>query len=161
MSAKMRGFHYSISKWPKCWAKLSTRIRRAYPGIRYVLLPEQHKDGTLHTHAIMSAEITNTWISKNAHSSGLGYMSQSKPMHNSAGAAAYVSKYLAKTLGVEDWPPRFRRIRTSQKWPELIGEDDGMSIDVDWTYCATYPADGLRYLAEGLTERTGIPHIVL
>ena len=161
MSAKVRGFRKSVDMWPTCWAKLSTRIRRKYPGIRYVLMPEQHEDGTLHTHAIMGADITNTWISKNAHTSGLGYMSQSKPMSSAIGAAHYVSKYIGKTLAVEDWPPRFRRIRTSQKWPELPDADDYEPIDAQWSYLRTYNSKFMHYLADGLTDQTGIIHRVI
>ncbi len=161
MSAKIRGFRYSISKWPKCWARLSSRIRRAWPGIRYVLLPEQHEDGTLHTHAIMGAAIGNTWISKSAHKCGLGYMSQSKPLRSSSLAAFYVSKYVGKSLTVEDWPKGFRRIRTSQKWPALANQEDYEALDAEWSFLKVYNSNFLHILAEGLTDQTGIVHRVL
>jgi hypothetical protein len=161
MSLKTRGFVYSISIWPKCWARLSSRIRRTWPGVRYVLLPEQHKDGTLHTHAIMSAKISNTWMSKSAHKCGLGYMSQSEPMRSSTAAAFYVSKYIGKSLTVEEWPPRFRRVRTSQKWPELANQDDYESLDADWSFLKVYNANFLHLLAEGLSAQTGVKHRIL
>ncbi|MEE9580992.1 MAG: hypothetical protein V3V74_06740 [Nitrosomonadaceae bacterium] len=161
MSRKVRGFRYSVTMWPKCWARLSSRIRRAWPGIRYVLLPEQHQDGTLHTHAIMSAKISNTWMSKTAHKCGLGYMSQSKPMRSSTGGAFYVSKYIGKSLMVEDWPPHFRRIRTSQKWPELANQDDYETIDAEWSFLKVYNSNFLHFLADGLSEQTGIPHRII
>lgn len=161
MSRYTRGFAYSVSIWPNRWSKLSTRIRRLIPGVRYVLLPEQHKDGTLHTHAIFSGKITNTWISKNAHTCGLGYQSKSKAMDSAFGAAKYVTKYLTKTLDVQEWPPRFRRIRTSQKWPALTDDDSYEPIDAEWRYLSSYPSDGLDYLATGLTEKTGVQHKVV
>lgn len=161
MSRKTRGFHYSVSIWSKCWARLSARIRRAWPGIRYVLLPEQHRDGTLHTHAIMSAEIPNTWISKNSHSSGLGYMSQSKPMRSSASASFYVSKYIGKSLDAHEWPRYLRRIRTSQNWPELADDDNHEVIDAEWEFLKVYNSDFLPALADGLEARSGIRHRIL
>lgn len=161
MSAKTRGYITSLNIWPKGWSKLSTRIRRRWPGLKYVLLPELHKDGTLHTHSIMSADINNTWLSKNAHSSGLGYKSIAEPMPGVIGAVFYVTKYLTKTTGVGQWPPYFRRIRTSQNWPELIDEDGYTPISAEWRYLASYPNDGLEYLAAGLTAKTGIVHKVI
>lgn len=161
MSRKVRGFRYSVSMWPKCWARLSSRIRYKFPGIRYVLLPEQHQDGTLHTHAIMSAAISNTWISKSAHKCGLGYMSQSKPMRSSTAAAFYVSKYIGKSLTTENWPSRFRRVRTSQNWPELADQEDYTALDAEWSFLKVYNSKFLHILAEGLSDRTGIPHRVL
>ena len=34
-------------------------------------------------------------------------------------AAAYVTKYLAKSLEFTRWPKGFRRVRTSRNWPTL------------------------------------------
>ncbi len=161
MSRYTRGFENSIAKWPKRWAKVSTRIRRLVPGVRYVLMPEQHEDGTLHTHSLFSGKISNTWISQNCHECGLGYKSKSKPMYSVYGAGKYVTKYLIKSASAEQWPPGFRRIRTSQKWPALADEENYTPIDAEWTYLTTYPNDGLDYLAEGLTENTGIMHKVI
>lgn len=161
MSRKTRGFAYSVSIWSKCWSRLSTRIRREYPGIRYALLPERHKEGTLHVHALMSGKISNTWISKNAHKSGLGYMSNSKTMYSSSGAAWYATKYISKTLTVTEWPSRFRRIRTSQKWPLLENNEDYETIDAEWSFLASYDARKLEYLADGMTVETGVKHRVI
>lgn len=161
MSEKTRGFVYSVSKWPGGWARLSARMRRKYPGIRYVLLPELHKDDTLHTHALCTPAVGNTWLSQNAHLSGLGRVSKSKDLYNSDKGRWYVIKYLDKSLGVVEWPKNFRRIRTSQKWPLLTDDDEFTRLDVEWSYLATYPNDGLDYLAEGLLAKTGYVHKVL
>lgn len=161
MSRYTRGFDRSLNIWPKAWAKLSTRIRRIVPGVRYVLIPEQHKDGTLHTHSLVSGKISNTWISKNCHQCGLGYSSKSEIMYSAYGARKYVVKYLTKSLTVKQWPPRFRRIRTSQHWPKLTVDANCTPIEADWEYLTTYPDEGLDYLATGLTEKTGIMHKVV
>ena len=53
MSKKLKTRSQCLYVWPKSWAKLSARMRREYKGIKYVLLPELHKDGRVHVHAIM------------------------------------------------------------------------------------------------------------
>ncbi len=161
MSRYTRGFDKSLDEWPSRWAKISTRIRRLIPGVRYMLIPEQHKDGTLHTHSLFSGKISNTWISKNCHTCGLGYMSKSKPMYSAYGAGKYVTKYLTKSLSTTAWPKGLRRIRTSQRWPEVVDEDNHTLLEAEWKYIATYPDAGLDYLAVVLTEETGIMHKIV
>lgn len=136
LTITMRGYHDNFEKcvaaWPKIWSRLSSRIRYHHKGVRYVLLPEQHEDGRLHVHMIASATIKKRWIKDSAFGSGGGFMGDSKPLKSSKKAAWYVSKYVGKSLGVIAWPPKFRRIRTSQKWPlvELgAGEEE---IDLVW-----------------------------
>lgn len=161
MSRYTRGFENSLSKWPSRWAKVSTRIRRKVPGVRYVLIPEQHEDGTLHTHSLFSGKISNTWISQNCHECGLGYKSKSKPMFSVYGASKYVTKYLTKSLTAIAWPKQLRRIRTSQKWPALADETNHTPIEAEWRYVANYPEAGLDYLQVVLTEETGILHKIV
>lgn len=161
MSRYTRGFENSIAKWPKCWSKISSRIRRLVPGVRYVLIPEQHQDGTLHTHSLFSGKISNTWISKNCHTCGLGYKSKSKAMYSAFGAGKYVTKYLVKSMTANEWPARFRRIRTSQGWPLLADDDNPTTIEADWVYLSSYPTDGLDYLAAELTAKKGITYKVV
>ncbi len=161
MSRYTRGFENSIAKWPKRWSKISTRIRRKVPGVRYALIPEQHKDGTLHTHSLFSGEISNTWISQNCHQCGLGYKSHSERMYSAFGASKYALKYLTKGISATEWPPKFRRIRTSQQWPTIADNDNCTTIEADWTYLTTYPTDGLDYLATELTAKKGIMYKVV
>ncbi len=158
---KLHTFDSTRAVWPKAWKKLSMRIRRLSPGLRYVLIPEKHKNGRLHTHALMSAEINNRWLCKNAAASGLGFMARASPVHCIYGASRYVTKYLTKSLSAEQWPPHFRRIRTSQDWPALADDDNYTPLMAYWEYLTTYPNIGLDYLAEGLQEKSGIDHKVI
>lgn len=97
--------------WPKAWAKFSSRLRRSYPGIRYVLLPELHKNGRVHVHALASHYVTSGWLRDNLYPTGLGYKKDIQSLSESALAAWYVTKYLSKSLDVTAWPRHFRRIR--------------------------------------------------
>lgn len=137
-----------LAAWRKGWGKLSTRMRREYPGIRYVLLPEHHEDGRIHWHMIASGGVTERWLKDNAPSCRLGYMNDSEPVYNQFGAIMYVSKYVSKSCGIDTFPRGLRRVRTSQKWPELPpGEDQWNTDEIEWSYLHSYYADGLTYLA--------------
>lgn len=125
-------FEETVKAWPKAWSRLSSRLRRKTKGLKYVLLPEQHKDGRLHVHLVTTARPTKRWLKDSSFACGLGYMADAEPLKSSKKAAWYVSKYLGKTLGVLDWPPKFRRIRTSQKWPQLEHADEDYESLLDW-----------------------------
>lgn len=142
--------------WKRAWPKLSARMRRAFPGIKYVLLPEYHKDGRVHWHSIMSHGITKRWLKDNSAACGLGHIADSDSVNDSWKAIYYVSKYIGKSLGVFEWPSGLRRIRTSQKWPKQPPSEWDGKIDVQWKYLSTYPSDGLDYLASGIEEKEDI-----
>jgi len=158
---KNKTFSQTVYVWPKAWKKLANRMRYKYQGIRYVLLPEQHKDGRLHVHALASGGITHKWLKKACTKSGLGWRCESKYLGDSLAAIGYVTKYLAKSLQVIEWPPKFRRIRTTTKWPPLESRADFEDLNVEWSYLATYPNDGLEYLAQGLKKKHRIDVVIL
>jgi len=147
--------------WPDAWTKLSRRLRYHYPGIKYALLPEQHLDGRLHIHAIASNNVRQRWLKDNARSCGLGFMNESEPIANPKDAIPYVLKYLNKAIEHTDWPNRFRRVRTSIRWPKLEDQSDFDREIIDWEYLTTYPSEGLDYLAAGIKESTGFDTKVL
>lgn len=147
--------------WPRAWAKLSARIRRKYEGIRYVLLPELHKDGRVHVHAIMSHNVTKRWLKDNAPYCGLGQQHDSIPLGDELMAIFYTTKYLAKSTEVNTWPKNLRRIRTNQKWPALTNDESFLKVDVNWEYYMSYDVDGVGYLALMLEEELRIPVKVL
>lgn len=153
---KLKNLRQTLWVWPKAWAKFSTRMRRKYPGVRYVLLPEMHKNGRLHIHMIASHGITATWVHKNAYACGLGYQDDAAPVEESNRAVWYTVKYLSKALGAEEWPKHIRRVRTSQKWPELENDPEIVDDTLVWEYLTTYPSDGLTYLAEGVGKIRGV-----
>ena len=147
--------------FPKAWAKLSTRMRRQYKGIRYVILPEHHANGRVHWHMIASSGIKERWVKDNCAATGLGYMGTSAIVEDSIRAIMYVSKYIGKSLDDQEWPENLRRIRTSQKWPTLPHNDGYEELPVTWMYMHTYPNEGLPYLAYELELSTGKNVIVM
>lgn len=150
---KLKSMNSTMWVWPKAWAKLSARMRRAFGGIRYVLIPELHKNSRLHIHMIASGGMDTKWLKTNAPYCGLGYMNEAEKIEDVSNAIGYVTKYISKGLDVQAWPRHFRRIRTSQKWPVLEDQTPDVSDITEWEYVSTYPAEGLDYLAEGLSER--------
>lgn len=156
-----RGYHKTCEEcllaWKQSWPKLSSRMRRAFKHMKYVLLPEHHKDGRVHWHMIASGGMTTRWIKNNAYTTGLGYIGEAKPVRDSWQAIHYVSKYITKTIGSEQWPHNLRRIRTSQNWPVLPPANEMPNHDeLNWEYWLSYSSDGLGYLAYELEKTTGI-----
>lgn len=143
--AKNKTMGQCIFVWPKAWAKLSARLRRKFPGVRYCLIPELHKDYRVHAHIIASGSIDHKWLKANSATTGFGWSCDVKPLGNRA--AYYVVKYLTKAIGYPDWPKGLRRIRTSQRWPILEDSPDFVGEKVDWEYYCTYEARYLTGLA--------------
>ncbi len=158
---KLKNRDQCLHVWPKAWAKLSTRIRRRYKGVRYVLLPELHKNGRVHIHALMSHDVTKRWLKDNAPSCGLGQQQDSIPLGDDFMAIWYTTKYLAKSADIKTWPKNLRRIRTSQKWPVLENNEDFDALEIAWDYYLTYDDDGIGYLALMLEEQLGVTVKVL
>jgi len=139
---EMRSFNKSLAVWRAAWDKLYHRMKRFNNRpMHYVLLPELAPEtGRLHAHMIVNcsfgAEYERTdkngkdwykcrWMKDNPAECGLGYMNDVRPVNNAGLAAWYVSKYVGKSLGVNEWPEHFRRVRPSVGWPEqdAVGED--------------------------------------
>lgn len=109
----------SIKVFPLAWKKLHARATYAGGKQPYLMIPEQHRDGRLHMHAIALWPMTTAWWKDNARECGLGYMAEAEAVRNPALAGWYVVKYITKSLTAMNWPTRFRRIRTSRDWPTL------------------------------------------
>lgn len=110
--------------WPDAWKKLRQRIVREYGKPEYFMVPERHRSGRLHMHALMSADIDGRWLKTASRECGLGYMADVRIVEQAIGAAFYAAKYLNKH-GVR-WPNGWRRVRLSRDWPkeEIKVEDD-------------------------------------
>lgn len=147
----------TLQVWPKAWNKLQNKVRRAFSPWIYILVPERHRDGRLHVHMISSANYGSRWWKDNARASGLGYMAEEAEFKdkeaNPARASAYCLKYLDKSMGVLQWPRSFRRIRTSQQFPELPTPDGNPYDALEWT--ALKPAELLNWA--GLQNATHTP----
>lgn len=129
---KLKTTDSCLAVWPKVWGKLSTRMRRL-PGLtRYVLIPEQHKDGRVHFHALTSAKIDTRWAKDNARQCGAGFAAQVDLVENGTGAVYYVSKYIGKQAHKTVWPRGFRRVRTSARWPVLPEGEKQVYNDLVW-----------------------------
>lgn len=143
-----RGLEKSYETIKKAWPKLRKRIVRLSGKFEYLKVHESHKDGTLHLHFILNAQIpytaiyktrpsivfdvnlyekkeldhyTSAWLKDNAHQCGFGYIADYQPLrNNNTGTAYYVAKYLTKSIGEagEQWPKNIRRIETSTNWPK-------------------------------------------
>lgn len=117
---KLKTLEATIAVWPKAWSKLYNKLKYNTPGkLQYVLVPELHENGRMHAHLIVEQTLPTRWWKDAARKAGLGYMAEAEPLNHEWSAAWYVSKYLGKNVGEQDFPKGFRRIRTSQGWPEL------------------------------------------
>ncbi len=78
------------------------------PNIRYLFIPEQHKDGAWHIHGLISnlpeshlCLNSNGYMDWKPYSDKFGYMSLSKIKSNE-GVSRYITKYIRKDLSVRD-----------------------------------------------------------
>lgn len=115
---KLSNFAATEAVWRKAWPVLYAALKRRATVLEYVIVPEQHKDGRMHVHALWTANVTQKWLKDNARRRGLGYQAHRRPVDNAGAAVRYVSKYVGKTFG-SNAPPRFRRVRVSSGWPEI------------------------------------------
>jgi len=115
---KLPDFAATEAVWRKAWPVLYAALKRRSPQLNYFIVPEQHKDGRMHVHALWTANVSQKWLKDNARKRGLGYQAKRKPVENARQAVGYCGKYIGKSLG-DHVPPRFRRVRVSQGWPEI------------------------------------------
>jgi len=140
---KLRDFSATEAVWRRAWGPLYNALKRENVNLEYMLVPEKHKDGRMHVHALWNAGVSQKWLKDNARKRGLGY--QCKIIHVASGGRAqqYVTKYIGKSLGA-DCPPKFRRVRVSNNWadiPQPATEHDGLR----WEYVGTNGALQIVY----------------
>lgn len=156
---KVRDFTAGCAVWSFAWNKLQARLRRKSQISEYFMIPERHKSGALHMHALWTFNVSKRWLKDNARQCGLGYMVDVQPVESASGAVRYVTKYLAKSLG-DDMPQRFRRVRVSVGWAKLPDVKSEQS-DYVWEYIGGNGALNQHYRRcadEGITMidiRTG------
>lgn len=131
-------FEKTLWVMPKAWRKMKERIRRKHNKSsndkwRYCMVPELHEDNRVHMHLITNAQITERQLRDDAASSGFGYIGDHSKLTSAEGAAWYVAKYIGKQMDV-DWPPKFRRIRFTNHWPEPPQAYDEGQDDMVWRY---------------------------
>lgn len=129
----------SLAVLPKAWNKLNRRVKRAAESAEYFAVPEQHKDGRWHLHAIITARLKKKWWKDNARACGLGYQSDVQEVESAGGVGGYVTKYLTKMLQNSNLPNHFRRVRLSHGWPELPQKEFG-----DWEFAKLGELDAVN-----------------
>jgi len=140
---KLKTFEQTEHVWRSAWSTLYAALKRKSATLEYMIIPEKHKDGRMHVHALWTADVTTRWLKDNARKRGLGYKADLSRVAEADHAAKYVSKYLGKMLGVEV-PLHFRRVRVSRHWPE-IPKPVTEASDLDWEYVGTNGALRLMY----------------
>lgn len=146
---------------PKAWKKLWSRIHYHHGKVRYVYIPELHKNGRVHWHMLMSGGIPVSWWKQHAPRSGFGYMFDSQPVRDGHNSVLYVTKELSKSLAISQWPRKLRRIRTNQKWPLLDTGDEYEDLELYWGYFAQTDLESLESLREDTELASGIPTVIL
>jgi len=140
---RLETFEQTESVWVSAWNALYNALKRQKNDLTYMIVPERHKDGRMHVHALWNAGVSQKWLKDNARKRGLGY--QCKVVHiSSAGyATKYVTKYIGKSLDFE-YPARFRRVRVSNNWvdiPKPTTPDNALQ----WEYVGTNGALSVVY----------------
>jgi hypothetical protein len=132
-NGKLATFNQTLWVWREAWPKLYARMKRSFPAMKYVYLPEKHQNGRLHMHGIMSAGMSTRWLKDNAPYCGFGYKSESEEILSVPLACFYVLKYVTKSLTERAyWPKSLHRVRTSQKWPKSQLEPFVKDLDGIW-----------------------------
>lgn len=131
-----RGRERSIANFRANWPKLRKRIQRKEDIFAYAMFAEQHKrDNAMHVHMLATNEQTERWWKQNAVECGLGYQAKVRNLEHGGLAAMYATKYLNKSLDIENWPRSFHRCRFSQNWPPL--PESNFVNEVDWRVLMT------------------------
>lgn len=130
----------AIAAFPRAWNKLYCRLRRKNPELMYLLTIEfGKKSGHMHAHFLTDAQQNERWYKDNARSSGMGFQAKVEDVDGAGKAAAYVSKYIGKSLSGHTLPPKFRRVRCSQNWAALAQlEAHEQSAEFDWVVCNSH-----------------------
>lgn len=140
-----------IQIWKKAWDILSKRLRRALNGdLTYVAVPELSPEKKrLHCHMILDWccerefyqryypakgdraahwDFYSSWLHDNLKPSGLGYIYNIQEVRSPSQASYYMTKYIGKGLS-EVFPAGFRRVRTSQNFPDIMPEEAAQAYE--------------------------------
>jgi len=132
---RLETFKQTETVWREAWSTLYAALKRKQPALEYMIVPEKHKDGRMHVHALWNAGVSKKWLKDNARKRGLGYQCEVIHISNSGYTAKYVAKYIGKSFGA-DVPPRFRRVRVSNNWAD-IPQPTTEHNDLRWEYVGT------------------------
>jgi hypothetical protein len=130
--------------WPKLYRRYKRAVEKSDPKA-FIAVPERHKDGRLHSHLLISGHLGTRWWKDNARECGLGYKASEDEI-KTLGIAAYISKYISKTLD-EKWPKGKRRVNTSRTWPAL----PEMPLKLGWSFRTMATDEKLKPILGDLT----------
>lgn len=138
-SGKLLTFAATAAVFPNAWNKVYQKMRRKTPGLMYLAITEGHKNGRLHMHMLSNATMTTRWYKDNCAKSGLGFMAEAEVMDTNEKAAAYIVKYIQKSLAGEKFPKKIRRVRATENWYKFT-PDEIPTLEADWLTCNTTTA---------------------
>lgn len=132
----------AIAAFPVAWNKLYGRLKRKNPDLMYLMTIEfGQKTSHMHAHFLTNATQNERWYKNNARACGMGFQAKVETVESDGKAAAYVSKYIGKSLAGQQLPRKFRRVRCSQNWAALAQlEAHERSAEFDWLVCNTTTA---------------------
>lgn len=136
MHPSLKNFAATSAVFPRAFPQLYARMKRKMPSLHYLMVMEQHKNGRLHAHMLTDYCPTLRSWKIDLTKCGFGYQTDIKKVENEGVAAAYVSKYIGKSLGGMCLPQHFRRVRVTANWATLpeLHESPGQ---YDWLVCRT------------------------
>jgi len=140
---KLKTFEATEAVWRHAWGMLYSALKRRKKDLAYILIPEKHKSGRMHVHAIWNADVTERWLKDNARSRGLGYKCEASRISDPRRVAFYVAKYLGKSLD-HNYDPHFRRVRASRNFPD-VPEPNNSLVELRWQYVGTNGALQIVY----------------
>lgn len=140
---RLKDFAATETVWREAWDRLYKAIKRRAEVFEYMVIPERHKDGRMHVHALWTASVNQRWLKDNARKRGLGFMATVSEVKDSQAATRYVTKYVGKDLG-ENVPKHFRRVRVSRNWAEIPVPVTDVS-NLEWVYVGSNGALSLMY----------------
>lgn len=96
---------FDLEAYQKAFSKWLRNRARCHGVVRYVLIPEQHKDGAWHMHGLMTGLCVDKDLSYNEHGfldwpayrEKFGYISLS-PVRDRQRVASYITKYVTKAM---------------------------------------------------------------
>lgn len=146
---KLPNFAATERVWRSAWNALYHALKRQKQDLQYMIIPEKHKDGRMHVHALWNAGVSERWLKDNARKRGLGHQVKVKRLSDQGRAQQYVVKYLGKDLN-GDAPAHFRRVRVSHGWADMPRPDTELN-GLTWEYIGSNGA--LQIVYEQCAER--------
>jgi len=140
---RLTDFAQTERVWRSAWGKLYNALKRKKPDLQYMIVPERHKDGRMHVHALWNAGVSQKWLKDNARRRGLGYQCKVISVAHSGHAQKYIVKYVGKSLG-DSAPAHFRRVRVSDNWSDIPDPQTAYD-DLRWEYVSTNGALQIVY----------------